>query len=161
MGIIPGMPHVPFLFLAGVLGGGAYLLKKRAEEAAAAPMVEAAPVLPAPETEEATWQDIVPVDTLGLEVGYRLIPLVDKTQGGELLKRIKGIRKKFAQEVGFLSPPVHIRDNLELKPSGYRIALKGVEIGVGEAHAGKVVDAVHRAERQRRPAELPRTTGRR
>jgi len=137
MGIIPGMPHVPFLFLAGVLGGGAYLLKKRAEEAAAAPAVEAAPTLPAPETEEATWQDIVPVDTLGLEVGYRLIPLVDKTQGGELLKRIKGIRKKFAQEVGFLSPPVHIRDNLELKPSGYRIALKGVEIGVGEAHAGQ------------------------
>jgi flagellar biosynthesis protein FlhA len=137
MGIIPGMPHVPFLFLAGVLGGGAYLLKKRAAEAAAAPAVEAAPVLPVPETEEATWQDIVPVDTLGLEVGYRLIPLVDKTQGGELLKRIKGIRKKFAQEVGFLSPPVHIRDNLELKPSGYRIALKGVEIGAGEAHAGQ------------------------
>ncbi|HEX8886586.1 MAG TPA: FHIPEP family type III secretion protein, partial [Noviherbaspirillum sp.] len=101
------------------------------------PAVEAAPALPAPETEEATWQDIVPVDTLGLEVGYRLIPLVDKTQGGELLKRIKGIRKKFAQEVGFLSPPVHIRDNLELKPSGYRIALKGVEIGAGEAHAGQ------------------------
>jgi flagellar biosynthesis protein FlhA len=137
MGIIPGMPHVPFLFLAGVLGGGAYLLKKRADEAAVAPEVEAAPALPAPETEEATWQDIVPVDTLGLEVGYRLIPLVDKTQGGELLKRIKGIRKKFAQEVGFLSPPVHIRDNLELKPSGYRIALKGVEIGAGEAHAGQ------------------------
>nr|WP_217345148.1 flagellar biosynthesis protein FlhA [Noviherbaspirillum sp. L7-7A]MBV0879372.1 flagellar biosynthesis protein FlhA [Noviherbaspirillum sp. L7-7A] len=137
MGIIPGMPHVPFLFLAGALGGGAYLLKKRAEEAAVAPVTEAAPALPAPETEEATWQDIVPVDTLGLEVGYRLIPLVDKSQGGELLKRIKGIRKKFAQEVGFLSPPVHIRDNLELKPSGYRIALKGVEIGAGEAHAGQ------------------------
>jgi len=137
MGIIPGMPHVPFLFLAGVLGGGAYLLKKRADEAAVAPTVEAPPALPAPEAEEATWQDIVPVDTLGLEVGYRLIPLVDKTQGGELLKRIKGIRKKFAQEVGFLPPPVHIRDNLELKPSGYRIALKGVEIGAGEAQAGQ------------------------
>ena len=136
MGIIPGMPHVPFLFLAGLLGGGAYLIKKRADAAAVAP-VEAAPVLAAPESEEATWQDIVPVDTLGLEVGYRLIPLVDKSQGGELLKRIKGIRKKFAQEVGFLSPPVHIRDNLELKPSGYRIALKGVEIGAGEAHAGQ------------------------
>ncbi|MFT2612681.1 FHIPEP family type III secretion protein, partial [Escherichia coli] len=69
------------------------------------------------EAEEATWNDVMPVDTLGLEVGYRLIPLVDKGQGGELLKRIKGIRKKFAQEVGFLSPPIHIRDNLELKPS--------------------------------------------
>jgi flagellar biosynthesis protein FlhA len=79
----------------------------------------------------------MPVDTLGLEVGYRLIPLVDKTQGGELLKRIKGIRKKFAQEVGFLAPPVHIRDNLELKPSAYRIALKGVEVGTGEAYNGQ------------------------
>jgi flagellar biosynthesis protein FlhA len=72
-----------------------------------------------------------------LEVGYRLIPLVDKTQSGELLRRIKGIRKKFAQEVGFLAPPVHIRDNLELKPSAYRITLKGVEVGAGEAHAGQ------------------------
>jgi flagellar biosynthesis protein FlhA len=70
-------------------------------------------------------------------VGYRLIPLVDKSQGGELLKRIKGIRKKFAQEVGFLSPPIHIRDNLELKPSAYRITLKGVDVGKGEAHAGQ------------------------
>jgi flagellar biosynthesis protein FlhA len=70
-------------------------------------------------------------------VGYRLIPLVDKNQGGELLKRIKGIRKKFAQEVGFLAPPVHIRDNLELKPSAYRITLKGVEVGTGEAFNGQ------------------------
>jgi flagellar biosynthesis protein FlhA len=77
------------------------------------------------------------VDTLGLEVGYRLIPLVDKAQSGELLKRIKGIRKKFAQEVGFLAPPVHIRDNLELKPSAYRITLKGVEVGTGEAFNGQ------------------------
>jgi flagellar biosynthesis protein FlhA len=87
--------------------------------------------------EEATWQDIVPVDTLGLEVGYRLIPQVDKAQGGELLRRIKGIRKKFAQEVGFLSPSVHIRDNLELKPSAYRITLKGVEVGSGESYVGQ------------------------
>ncbi|MES2106153.1 MAG: flagellar biosynthesis protein FlhA [Pseudomonadota bacterium] len=135
MGIIPGMPHVAFLFLAGLLAGSGYLITKRAkvvekpEEAAKAP--------PAPEIEEATWQDIMPVDTLGLEVGYRLIPLVDKGQGGELLRRIKGIRKKFAQEVGFLSPPVHIRDNLELKPSVYRITLKGVEVGTGEAITGQ------------------------
>ncbi|HTN67067.1 MAG TPA: flagellar biosynthesis protein FlhA [Burkholderiaceae bacterium] len=136
MGLIPGMPHVAFLLLAGVLGGGAYVLSQRAVQAVqAAP--EAAAAVAAPEIEEATWQDIVPVDTLGLEVGYRLIPLVDKGQGGELLRRIKGIRKKFAQEVGFLSPPVHIRDNLELKPSAYRITLKGVEVGSGEAHAGQ------------------------
>jgi len=136
MGVIPGMPHVAFLLLAAVLAGGAWALTQSTARAAQqAP--EPAAAVAAPEVEEATWQDILPVDTLGLEVGYRLIPLVDKSQGGELLRRIKGIRKKFAQEVGFLSPPVHIRDNLELKPSGYRITLKGVEVGSGEAQAGQ------------------------
>jgi len=135
MGLIPGMPHFAFLLLAAVLGGGGYILTQRAlkTDIEPPPAVVAAPN----EMEEATWQDIVPVDTLSLEVGYRLIPLVDKDQGGELLRRIKGIRKKFAQEVGFLSPPVHIRDNLELRPAEYRISLKGVEIGNGEAHAGQ------------------------
>jgi len=141
MGLIPGMPNLVFLLLAGVLGGSAYLMTKRAKAgggaAAEAAAAEAAAPAAAPEQEEASWQDIMPVDTLGLEVGYRLIPLVDKTQGGELLKRIKGIRKKFAQEVGFLAPPVHIRDNLELKPSAYRITLKGVEVGAGEAFNGQ------------------------
>ena len=136
MGLIPGMPHVAFLLLAGVLGGGAYVLSQRAPRRRRQ-NPRRWRRWPPPEIEEATWQDIVPVDTLGLEVGYRLIPLVDKGQGGELLRRIKGIRKKFAQEVGFLSPPVHIRDNLELKPSAYRITLKGVEVGSGEAHAGQ------------------------
>ncbi|MDR3482729.1 MAG: flagellar biosynthesis protein FlhA [Burkholderiaceae bacterium] len=135
MGIIPGMPHVAFLFLAVLLATMAFVVTQKAKAAAAVPPPPPPPTA-APE-EEATWQDIVPVDTLGLEVGYRLIPLVDKTQSGELLRRIKGIRKKFAQEVGFLAPPVHIRDNLELKPSAYRITLKGVEVGAGEAHAGQ------------------------
>ena len=136
MGIIPGMPHMAFILLASMLGGGAYLLNKKAREAATEKEAEpvAAPVV---ENEEATWQDVLPVDTLGLEVGYRLIPLVDKAQGGDLLKRIKGIRKKFAQDIGFLSPPVHIRDNLELKPSAYRISLKGVEMGAGESFIGQ------------------------
>ena len=145
MGLIPGMPNLVFLLLAAALGGSGYLLKKQEQEreaAAAAPQGggpggTAAAAQAAPEQEEATWQDVLAVDTLGLEVGYRLIPLVDKTQGGELLKRIKGIRKKFAQEVGFLAPPVHIRDNLELKPSAYRITLKGVEVGTGEAFNGQ------------------------
>ena len=138
MGIIPGMPHVAFLSLAILLGGVGYLQAGRQRLAP-----DIVPDAPAPsaasesESEEATLQDIMPVDTLGLEVGYRLIPLVDKTQGGELLRRIKGIRKKFAQEVGFLSPPVHIRDNLDLKPSAYRITLKGVEVGNGESHSGQ------------------------
>ena len=138
MGLIPGMPNLVFLLLASVLAGSAYMLTRRAATAAgeAADAPESEPAA-APEQEEASWQDIMPVDTLGLEVGYRLIPLVDKTQGGELLKRIKGIRKKFAQEIGFLAPPVHIRDNLELKPSAYRITLKGVEVGTGEAFNGQ------------------------
>ena len=135
MGLIPGMPNMVFLLLASLLCGSAYMIAKRRRAPKEVEAV-APPAMTAPE-EEATWHDILPVDTLGLEVGYRLIPLVDKTQGGELLKRIKGIRKKFAQEVGFLAPPVHIRDNLELKPSAYRITLKGVEVGTGEALSGQ------------------------
>jgi flagellar biosynthesis protein FlhA len=135
MGLIPGMPHVAFVILAAVLGSAAYILAQRMQETAIAPRPQASETTT--EIEEATWQDIAPVDVLSLEVGYRLIPLVDAGQGGELLKRIKGIRKKFAREVGFLAPPVHIRDNLELKPSAYRILLKGVEIGNGESHPGR------------------------
>ncbi|MBV6477132.1 MAG: Flagellar biosynthesis protein FlhA [Rhodocyclaceae bacterium] len=135
LGLIPGMPHFAFLLFAGAVGALAYWMVQRrrqpAEEKPAAP-VAAAPA----EAQEASWSDVAPVDVLGLEVGYRLIPLVDKNQDGELLKRIRGLRKKFAQEVGFLSAPVHIRDNLELKPNGYRILLKGVEIGAGEAWPG-------------------------
>ncbi|MBL8481363.1 MAG: flagellar biosynthesis protein FlhA [Rhodocyclaceae bacterium] len=144
LGLIPGMPNLVFLLLAGALGGGAYMIDKRraaAEQkpAAAAAASAAAQAAAATEPVDASWADVTPVDVLGLEVGYRLIPLVDKGQEGELLKRIRGLRKKFAQEVGFLVTPVHIRDNLELKPSGYRILLKGVEIGAGEAHPGSLM----------------------
>ncbi|MGN6666461.1 MAG: flagellar biosynthesis protein FlhA, partial [Trinickia sp.] len=139
LGLIPNMPHFAFL----VLGGGAIQLgrtmKKRAEAAKnGASLVDVAPAATAPvENAEASWDDVTLIDTLGLEVGYRLIPLVDKNTDGELLKRIKSIRKKFAQEIGFLPPVIHIRDNLELRPNGYRIALKGVEVGVGEAYPGQ------------------------
>jgi flagellar biosynthesis protein FlhA len=135
MGLIPGMPHLPFILLALVLAGAAFALVRRARGLAAES--EPSPKTTASDVEEATWRDVAPVDVLGLEVGYRLIPLVDAAQGGELLRRIKGIRKKFAREIGFLPPPVHIRDNLELKPSWYRIMLKGVEAARGEAHAGR------------------------
>ncbi len=131
MGIIPNMPHTVFLSMAAVLGYAAWAIKRRVVPAD--PSLEA---VPAPTDGEATWDDLQPVDLLGLELGYRLITLVDKTRPGDLLTRIKGVRRKFAQEVGFLPPPVHVRDNLELKPSAYRITLRGVVVGEGEAFPG-------------------------
>jgi flagellar biosynthesis protein FlhA len=133
LGLVPGMPHLPFLVLAGGCGWGAWYLA-RAQARPQAPDPAAANAVQA--NTEATWDDVTPVDPLGLEVGYRLIALVDKTQGGDLLGRIKGVRKKFAGDVGFLPPPVHIRDNLELQPSQYRILLKGVVVGEGQAFSG-------------------------
>jgi flagellar biosynthesis protein FlhA len=137
LGLIPGMPNFVFLLLASGLGALAWDMERRLRTAKPVP-VTVPPTL-APESQEASWADVAPLDVLGLEVGYRLIPLVDKAQDGELLRRIRGIRKKFAQEVGFLVSPVHIRDNLELKPNAYRILLKGVEIGQGEAFPGNLL----------------------
>ena len=135
IGLVPGMPHFAFLGIALALGAASRTLaqRQRVEQVAAPPPGIAPQAL---ETREASWEDVTAVDVLGLEVGYRLIPLVDRGKDGELLRRIKGIRKKFAQEIGFLPPSVHIRDNLELRPHVYRITLKGVEIGRGEAHPG-------------------------
>ena len=135
LGLIPGMPNLVFLTIAAGLGSLAWKMKKREKQIVETPVPVAPP--PAPEMAEASWSDVSPLDVLGLEVGYRLIPLVDKAQDGELLRRIRGIRKKFAQEIGFLVSPIHIRDNLELKPNAYRILLKGVEVGQGEAFAGQ------------------------
>ncbi|MHB8249646.1 MAG: flagellar biosynthesis protein FlhA [Acidithiobacillus sp.] len=127
LGLIPGMPHFSFLGAALVLAGIVWYWTRRRQ-----PQEQEQAPPPAPEVEEVTWNSVEPVDPLGLEVGYRLIPLVDKGQGGELLARIRGVRKKFAQEMGFLVPSVHVRDNLELRPTGYRITVKGVEIAGGE-----------------------------
>lgn len=135
MGLIPGMPHFAFIGLALLFAGTAFIVGNNKNKAAEPIIEENLEV--STETAEATWDDVLPVDLIGLEVGYRLIPLVDNAQGGDLLKRIKGLRKKFAQEVGFLTPAVHIRDNLELRPSGYRITLKGVEIANGESNHGQ------------------------
>jgi flagellar biosynthesis protein FlhA len=137
LGLIPGMPNAVFLLLGAAIGALAWTLHRRAQRAAAAPPAAAAEVAPA--NAEASWDDLVPVDTLGLEVGYRLIALVDKSRQGDLLGRIKGVRKKFAQDVGFLPPPVHIRDNLDLKPSMYRVTLRGAVVGEGEAFPGMLL----------------------
>ncbi|WP_345419148.1 flagellar biosynthesis protein FlhA [Halioxenophilus aromaticivorans] len=156
MGSIPGMPHVAFIGLAIVCGGLAWMIhrKKNMPEVISEndePMGRmgggrAVPTaLPGsggggdiieakPENVELSWEDVQPVDMIGLEVGYRLIPLVNKPQGGELLGRIKGIRKKLSQDKGFLIPSVHIRDNLDLAPAAYRILLMGVSIGEGEVY---------------------------
>jgi flagellar biosynthesis protein FlhA len=137
LGLIPGMPHFVFGLIALALGTLAWWTRRRAEQALAAP--PAAPPDAQPANAEASWDDLQPVDTLGLEVGYRLIALVDKSRAGDLLSRIKGVRKKFAQEVGFLPPAVHIRDNLELKPSAYRVLLRGAVVGEGEAFPGMLL----------------------
>ncbi|MDR5855848.1 flagellar biosynthesis protein FlhA [Caballeronia sp. LZ062] len=141
MGLIPGMPHFAFMLLGGGLIYAARTMNKRAANKKASAVTDVTPIASAAaasaENAEASWEDVALIDPLGLEVGYRLIPLVDRNADGELLKRIKGIRKKFAQEIGFLPPVIHIRDNLELRPNGYRIALKGVEVGVGEAFPGQ------------------------
>jgi flagellar biosynthesis protein FlhA len=136
LGLIPGMPHGVFLLIASALGAGAWLMWDRQRKAASAPP---APPAPPEANAEASWDDLMPVDTLGLEVGYRLISLVDKSQQGDLLTRIKGVRRKFAQDVGFLPPAVHIRDNLELKPGAYRLLLRGAVIGEGEAFPGQLL----------------------
>ena len=134
MGMIPGMPNLAFLLIAGSLAWlGRRMLKRTPQASAEQAAAAQAATMPSAEAAEATWDDVALVDPLGMEVGYRLIPLVDQTQNGELLGRIKSIRKKVAQEIGFLAPVVHIRDNLEIAPNTYVISLKGVEIGRGEA----------------------------
>ncbi|PPD31538.1 MAG: flagellar biosynthesis protein FlhA [Methylomonas sp.] len=137
MGIIPGMPNFVFILLAASLGGAAYMIdrrRKREEEKALEMerIVSPQQQLAKAEVKELGWDDVMPVDTIGLEVGYRLIPLVDRNQGGQLMTRIKGVRKKLSQELGFLIPSVHIRDNLDLSPTTYRISLMGVMVGEAE-----------------------------
>jgi len=137
MGVIPGMPHFVFLLFASVIGASAFFsgrhkaskvveLEKVAQEQQEQSKQQEEDV------KELGWDDVNHVDVIGLEIGYRLIPLVDKAQGGELLSRIKGVRKKLSQEFGFLVPAVHIRDNLDLDPNTYQISLMGVTVGSAE-----------------------------
>jgi len=142
MGSVPGMPHFAFLSLAAVAGGLAwYSTRQKQAQAVEEEAKKEEKQLEvqkeqevADEQKELDWDDVMPVDMIGLEVGYRLIPMVDKMQGGQLLNRIKGVRKKLSQDLGFLVPSVHIRDNLDLMPGAYRITLMGVIVGEAEIY---------------------------
>src|ERR1700689_4235810 len=132
LGIIPGMPNFVFLSMAALCGLGAYFLSKRPPPGTAVAVSPAAAQTIPTEQKELSWDDVEAVDLIGLEVGYRLIPLVDRNQGGELMGRIKGVRKKLSEELGFLIQAVHIRDNLELGPNSYRITILGAPVGESE-----------------------------
>ena len=133
MGVIPGMPNFAFLSFAAIAGLGAYFIHRKQQQAAAQSGSHLEPeIMEDSKPSELDWDDVQSVDVLGLEVGYRLIPMVDQSQNGQLLERIRGVRRKVSQELGFLISPVHIRDNLDLKPNQYRIMLMGVPSGEGE-----------------------------
>jgi flagellar biosynthesis protein FlhA len=140
MGLVPGMPHFSFISLGLAAAGWAYWIankQRQVKQEAVQEVQRQQDQLPAArtqETKELGWEDVTPVDMVGLEVGYRLIPLVDRTQGGQLLARIKGVRKKLSQEMGFLMPSVHIRDNLDLLPNAYRLTLMGVSLAEAEVY---------------------------
>ncbi len=140
VGLVPGMPNFTFLLLGGLCVGAALWKRQRnREESATADGADDVGASPraTPEQRELTWEDVPPVDTIGLEVGYGLIPLVDRNQGGQLLTRIKGVRKKVSQDLGFLVQPVHIRDNLDLAPNQYRISVLGVPVAEAEIQTGR------------------------
>jgi flagellar biosynthesis protein FlhA len=132
LGIIPGMPNFVFLSMAALCGTGAYFLSKRPRPGSVVAVTPAAAQAIPTEQKELSWDDVEAVDLIGLEVGYRLIPLVDRNQGGELMGRIKGVRKKLSEDLGFLVQAVHIRDNLELGPNSYRITILGAPVGESE-----------------------------
>jgi len=134
MGIIPGMPNFAFLSLAAVIGGVGYYFYTKGQAPVAEEEVAPQPAEESAEMRDLSWDDVRPVDVIGLEVGYRLIPLVDRSQNGELMGRIKGVRRKLSQEIGFLIQSVHIRDNLDLGPNAYRISLNGVTAGESDIY---------------------------
>ena len=132
MGIVPGMPNLVFLSIATLLAVSGYLRSQQAQIQPEVVFEESPELEKSRANNELSWEDVSSLDQIGLEVGYRLIPLVDAAQGGDLLSRIKGVRKKLSQELGFLVDSVHIRDNLDLGPNKYRISIHGVSMGEGE-----------------------------
>ena len=137
LGLIPGMPNIVFLTLGAITGGLAFFIKQQTEIKQQLEMEEVVTPAEEPQFKDLSWDDVPVVDVIGLEVGYRLIPMVDKNQGGQMMSRIKGVRKKLSQDLGFLIQAVHIRDNLDLPPNAYRIILMGVPVGEGEAYPDK------------------------
>ncbi len=160
MGMVPGMPNFAFLGIAALCAGAARMMQLKAAKeaaqiaAAAAAKTDAIPVI-SPESRELSWEDVRPVDLLSLEVGYRLVPLVDSRQGGDLLARVRGVRRKLTGELGFLVPAVHIRDNLEFAPTVYRINIAGVPIGEGVIHPDRELAINPAACSARWPASRP------
>lgn len=136
LGLVPGMPNFVFLTLAAALIGAGYMVEQRVLAAQVEVVEEEPAELLNEEERELSWEDVRGIDIIGIEVGYRLIPLVDKNQGGELLGRIRGVRKKLSQELGMLVQAVHIRDNFDLSPNAYRITLLDTPVGTGEVHPG-------------------------
>ncbi len=134
MGLIPGMPNLAFLAVAGACAGAGWWSAQRATRADAGEVEEDVAPAPVPGEQDLSWDDVRPVDAIGLEIGYRLIPMVDSKRDGALMGRIKGVRRKLSQDLGFLVPSVHIRDNLELPQAGYRIQVLGVSEGEAEVH---------------------------
>jgi len=134
LGIIPGMPNSAFLGMGALCAAGAWIQARRVLDPDGSSLTSEAPAAPVSEVRELGWEDVQPVDAVSLEVGFRLIPMVDRAQGGQLLGRLKGVRRKLSQELGFLLPSVHIRDNLDLQPATYRISLKGVAVAEAEVH---------------------------
>ena len=141
MGLLPGMPNFAFLPFALAAAGMAYMISQRKRAEALVPALSESAEVPAvaAENRDVGWEDVQPLDVLGLEVGYRLIPLVDKNQGGQLMARIKGVRRKLSQELGFLVPAVHIRDNLNLGPNAYRLSLLGVTVSEAEIYPERML----------------------
>jgi len=137
LGLVPGMPNIVFITIGLLIGALGYFIRSSQQEAVQQEQVEEDRPAEEQQSPDLSWDDVQPVDMIGLEVGYRLIPLVDKKQGGQLMSRIKGVRKKLSQELGFLIDPVHIRDNLDLQPGAYRINLLGVPVGESEIHIDK------------------------
>jgi len=131
-GLIPGLPHLPFVMLSLFIGGSLYLLRRRAMALSARELKEVEMEKQEEEAGPEPVEYLLAIDPLELEVGYALIPLVDKRQGGEFLDRVRSIRRQFAVEMGLIIPPIHIRDNLQLKPSEYSILLKGIKIAGAE-----------------------------